>query len=58
MHVTVLECNFDLNITFRHVQLYLPGIKFPVLSDLERCMKSLFGSTYICVQSFSKINQE
>jgi hypothetical protein len=57
-----LQCNEDLKGKFRDItlleffKLYLPGDKFPALRNHARQMTSLFGSTYLCEQFFSKMN--
>ena len=61
MELIELQCNRDLKNIFREVslidfyKLYLPAEKFPILSDHARKMCSLFGSTYLCEQLFSKM---
>jgi hypothetical protein len=60
METTELQCDTDLN-AFRHIRLlgycklYVPLDTFSVLSDLTRRITSLFRSTYICEQFFSKM---
>jgi hypothetical protein len=58
----LLEIIEDLKSKFRGItlldfyKLYLPGDKFPVLRNHARQMTSLFGSTYLCKQFFSKMS--
>jgi len=56
-----LEADMTLNDAFFHVPLldfykhHLPKKKFPGLYNNDLFMASLFGSTYVCEQFFSKM---
>jgi hypothetical protein len=62
LEIVDLQCNEDLKSKFRDTtlldfyKLYLPGDKFPVLRNHAQKLTSLFGSTYLCEQFFSKMN--
>jgi hypothetical protein len=51
-----LKSKFRDSILFDFYKLYLPGDKLPALRNHARQMTSLFGSTYLCEQFFSKVN--
>lgn len=61
MELIDLQCSAELKAKFRDVPLldfykfYLPAKSFPGLSCHALKMASLFGSTYICEQFFSKV---
>jgi hypothetical protein len=62
LEIIDIQYNEDLKSKFRDITLldfykiYLPGDKFPALRNHARQMKSLFRSTYLCEQLFSKMN--
>ena len=61
MECIELQCEIQLKDKFNHVSLldfykiYLPRDKYPTLHNHALFMTSLFGSTYICEQLFSRM---
>jgi 17beta-estradiol 17-dehydrogenase/3beta-hydroxysteroid 3-dehydrogenase/mitotic-spindle organizing protein 1 len=61
MELINLQCDTDLNQKFSETKLqdfysYLPKEKFPPLRSFGLRMIAMFGSTYVCEQFFSLVN--
>jgi 17beta-estradiol 17-dehydrogenase/3beta-hydroxysteroid 3-dehydrogenase/mitotic-spindle organizing protein 1 len=61
MELINLQCNTNLNQKFfetklQHFYSYLPKEKFPLLKSFGLRMTAMFGSTYVCEQFFSLVN--
>lgn len=62
MELIELQCSAALKATFKEVPLvefyrmHLPTEQFPALIKHAKIIASLFGSTYVCEQLFSKMN--
>jgi 17beta-estradiol 17-dehydrogenase/3beta-hydroxysteroid 3-dehydrogenase/mitotic-spindle organizing protein 1 len=60
MELINLECDTNLNQKFSKTKLqdfsYLPKEKFPLLRSFGLRMIAMFGSTYVCEQSVSLVN--
>ena len=62
MELIELQCSAALKATFKEVPLvefypmHLPTEQFPALTKHAKIIASLFGSTHVCEQLFSKMN--